>query len=321
MKLVQEGKLKLNDRAFTILKNPKPCRSGPIDKRIYEITIAELLNMSAGWDREISGDPGFKSFSYAAAETCGGKVPADPLTVIRFCMGRPLDFNPGTRYAYSNLAYTTLGQIVEQVSGVPYLQYINNEVLKPIGTTSIMPGGTLLSQRKPNEVIYYDKPGSALATPIYPELKELTPNCYGGNFALEAMLAAGGFISTAQDLVRLGSAISGEREGPIDLATFQLMASRAPLVQSKDTDKNHYYGLGYDIYLVRDGKAFNWNKDGALCGTRALLAHRCDHITWAFVCNTRNKEDDFLKEMAECIWDGVNGVRNFPDYDLFDRYK
>ena len=321
MKLVQEGKLKLNHRAFRILKNSKPCRPGPIDKRLYEITIAQLLNMTAGWDRDISGDPGFKDFSYAAAQTCGGKVPADPLTVIRFCMGRPLDFTPGTRYAYSNLAYTTLGQIVEQVSGMPYLQYVNNEVLKPIGASSTMPGGTLLTLRKPNEVIYYDKPGAKLATPIYPDLKELVPNCYGGNFSLEAMLASGGFISTASDLVRIGSSISGEREGPIDLGTYRLMASRAPLAQGKDQEKDHYYGLGYDIYLVRNGQAFNWSKDGSLCGTRALLAHRCDHVTWAFICNTKNKENDFMKEVAETIWSGINSVRDFSDYDLFERYR
>ena len=43
-----------------------------------------------------------------------------------------LAFQPGTRYAYSNIGYWLLGRIVEQVSGEPFTSYVTEHVLRPL---------------------------------------------------------------------------------------------------------------------------------------------------------------------------------------------
>ena len=61
LQLVDQGKLKLADRVFTILK-PKPVFENPKDKmdpRLRQVTILHCLQHSGGWDRSASFDPIF----------------------------------------------------------------------------------------------------------------------------------------------------------------------------------------------------------------------------------------------------------------------
>ena len=46
-------------------------------------------------------------------------------------MGKPLDFNPGTAYAYSNFGYCVLGRVIEAVSGKPYHEVRAREDSRP----------------------------------------------------------------------------------------------------------------------------------------------------------------------------------------------
>ena len=71
-----------------------------------------------------------------AAATVGEKDPAECATVIRYMMGIPLDFVPGTRSAYSNFGYCVLGRIIEAVAEQDggklfYEQYGKLKVIKP----------------------------------------------------------------------------------------------------------------------------------------------------------------------------------------------
>jgi CubicO group peptidase (beta-lactamase class C family) len=45
----------------------------------------------------------------------------------------PLEFEPGSKYSYSNSGYVLLGAIIENVTGVPYEEYIKNNILDPLG--------------------------------------------------------------------------------------------------------------------------------------------------------------------------------------------
>ena len=45
----------------------------------------------------------------------------------------PLDFEPGTRYSYSNSGYVVLGAIIEKVSGMSYADYIQQNIIDPLG--------------------------------------------------------------------------------------------------------------------------------------------------------------------------------------------
>ena len=84
-------------------------------------------------------------------------------------MGRPLDFNPGTDYDYSNFGYCVLGRVIEAVSRRPYHEFVSQEILTPLGIRGMRSGKNLLADRAPGEVKYYDggrRTGRAICGPM-----------------------------------------------------------------------------------------------------------------------------------------------------------
>jgi len=51
---------------------------------------------------------------------------------------KPLDFEPGTKWQYSNTNYVIAGAIVEKVTGMPFFQFLQQNIFKPLSMTSVM---------------------------------------------------------------------------------------------------------------------------------------------------------------------------------------
>src|SRR5579884_1059362 len=152
--LVQDGKLSLDDKAFSILSDITPPPGVTPDPRLKNITVAQLLQHSGGWDDTVTPDPGWIPDQVAAS--LGTQAPASSTDMIRYMLGQKLDFTPGTQYAYSDFGYTVLGRIIEHVSGMSYEQYVRTKVLLPAGITGMRIGNTLPQGQLPKEVKYYD---------------------------------------------------------------------------------------------------------------------------------------------------------------------
>src|SRR5262249_53134841 len=103
----------------------------------------------------------------------------------------------------SNFGYCLLGRVIEKVSGQSYESYVRKEVLAPVGVHSMKLGKTLETERARGEVKYY-APGKNLAV-LGPQLGKPVPNPYGA-WCIEAMDSHGGWIASAEDLVRFASA-------------------------------------------------------------------------------------------------------------------
>ena len=198
MLLVQRGRLKLLDQAFPLLNIEVPSdKKSQVDARLNTITIHHLLCHTGGWARGSAKNPfetwtGFDPmlFPIEIAQSLGVPPPPGPADIVRFMTTRPLDFDPGARYAYSNFGYCVLGRVIEKVSGVSYSEFVRNEVLRPIGIEDVRLGKSLLSSRAPREVHFYpsgDKRPSSKNVFGGPDVQW----CYGG-FELEAMDSHGG---------------------------------------------------------------------------------------------------------------------------------
>ena len=185
-----------------ILDDPYFCN--PKDLRVYNITVAHLLSHEAGWTQRY-GDQMFMSLQIA--DNMGVKPPVDTKTIIRFALNKRLHFTPGSGKAYSNLGYSILGLIIEKVSGLSYEEYCKKAIFEPLGIYDMTLAANLPSEKAPFEVTYYEPSDVVLKPSIY-GTGELVSPTYGGN-DIEALGAAGAWLATAPDLMRLLLAIDG----------------------------------------------------------------------------------------------------------------
>jgi len=315
LKLVEEGRLSLDDRAFHILGYLQPPEGADADPRLYEVTVRHLLQHTGGWDREESFDPMFVPLQ--AAEVVGAPAPASCETVIRLMMGQPLDDPPGTRFAYSNFGYCVLGRIIEQVSGRPYEAYVQDEVLAPAGIARMRIGRSLLEDRVEGEVRYYDHPRGRTVRSVFTTGIEYVPEPYGG-FHLEAMDAHGGWIASAVDLVRFCLAVDGGSP-PSDLLrpeTVELMIARPPLPEWEDASS--YYAMGWQVERVGDDTY--WSHAGGLAGTRTWLFRTQDGFVGAVLFNGSANAGGLEPELLAALKRTTYSVDEWPAHDLFEQY-
>jgi N-acyl-D-amino-acid deacylase len=177
MKLVGEGKLKLDDRVAPIIADLTPATGSTVDPRWEQITIRHLLNHTGGWDRD-KPNGGFDPIDrpLIAAAAVGAPAPASSETLIRYMKGMPLDFNPGERHAYSNFGYIILGRVVERLSGMPYQDFVRARVLQPVGAARTRQGKSHLKDALPGEVKYY-VPGGFLNSVMVPSVFRAKASC------------------------------------------------------------------------------------------------------------------------------------------------
>ena len=101
LQLVQDGRVKLDDKVLPILGDAGPRSDRITDARVHDITVRHLLQHSGGFDRDRSGDVVFLPGAADAAHRQGGPLPPDCPTILRDTLERKLDFAPGERFARS----------------------------------------------------------------------------------------------------------------------------------------------------------------------------------------------------------------------------
>ncbi len=285
--LIEQGKLSLDQKVFPILGlTPLPGATN-LDARLQEITVRHLLNHTGGWDRDITPDQAFESTAIAAA--AGVPPPASVDTIIRYHLGRRLDFAPGSRYAYANIGFVILGRIIEKISGQSYGDYVRSEVFAKAGVTRAVIGGSLLPDRHPGEVRYYDYPGAPLVPSVFPPTTARVPYPYGG-MDIGAVQATGGWVASAVDYVRLLSALDGTKPGPAAIlapASINLWTSLPPAPVS--VGDSIYYAMGVQVQNIGNGvgTAATWFHSGSLPGSRSYMVRFANGVTYAVTFNTR----------------------------------
>lgn len=115
--LAQQGKLSLDD---------KVSRFFPELTRANDVTIRELLSHTSGYTDSWPQDyvmPFMQS-------------PTTPAHIMDTWAKRPLDFEPGTKWQYSNTGYTIAGAIIEKITGQTPFVFLQQHVFQPLGMTS-----------------------------------------------------------------------------------------------------------------------------------------------------------------------------------------
>ena len=117
--LAEQGKLSLDDPVSRFVPNLT---------RGNEVTIRQLLSHTSGYQDYWPQDyvPPFML----------QPVTAD--TILDRWARKPLDFDPGTQWQYSNTNFVIAGLIVEKASGVPLLQFLSQHIFTPLQMKSVM---------------------------------------------------------------------------------------------------------------------------------------------------------------------------------------
>jgi len=116
--LVEEGKLSLDDHV---------ARWFPGLTRAGEISLRQLLSMTSGYQDYWPQDYVFPDM----------QRPATTEQILQRWAGKPLDFDPGTRWQYSNTNYVIAAAIVERVTGIGFMEYLRRRIFTPLGMTSV----------------------------------------------------------------------------------------------------------------------------------------------------------------------------------------
>jgi len=142
-----------------------------------EITISQLLSHTSGIV-DLYNDMDYSNPIYMA----------DPITIealIERFKFEPLEFDPGTKYDYSNSGYVLLGYIIEQTSGKSYYEYIEKEILTPLEMSdSVADWDTGFSKK----ALGYYSPGGNVTPTKYPDVHHTH------------LVGTGNLFSTVEDL-------------------------------------------------------------------------------------------------------------------------
>ena len=210
--LADTKKLRLGDRIGTHLSWVK----GPLAK----VTIKELLAHTSGTLRDGEESP-WTSNMFPRLPTLK-KWAARPLILSSY----------KNRFKYSNFGYALLGQVIENVSGLPYEDYVRENVLRKAGMPHTCVDFTPRSRK--GLAIGYSRP--------FPEEKQRAL----GHISTNAFAAATGFLSNVTDLSNYLSAIV--RKKLLSDRSWRGMAR--PLSQPRSDPKEGHYGLGLRIWNI-----------------------------------------------------------------------
>jgi len=316
--LLEETGLTLEARAVDLIR-PTIGGVGLGDERLAQVTLRHLLQHTAGWDRAISGDPMFECQRIAEAQ--GVPCPPGPRDIVRYTLGRPLDFAPGERSTYSNFGYCVLGRVIEDVSGMPYEQYVQQRVLRPLGIVSMRIGRSLEQDAVPGEVRYYHP---STGTSVFAQnLGTEVPAPYG-SFCIESMDAHGGWIASAMDLVRFACALDDPEHCPVlSSPSVQTMFARpegSAGYEDDGTPRDAFYACGWLVRPVgAEGKANQWH-NGLLAGTSTLLVRRFDGLDWVVLFNQSADASGLsYGDIDPALHRAAARVTDWPADDLFGR--
>lgn len=204
-----------------------------------------------------------------------------------------------TYYQYSNLGLTLAGEIVQQVAGQPYAEYVRHNILEPLGLASTSP-----------EIPLQER-GQRLATG-YGALSRQGTRATIPVFQVRGIAPAAGFASTVEDLARFASwqfrLLS--RGGREVLAANTLKEMQR--VHWTDPDWRTTWGLGFSVWRSKD-KTFVGH-GGSCPGYRTQLSLQIDDkIATIFMANALGvSPQPFTMRMYEIVSPAVAEAKKAP---------
>jgi len=300
--LASAGYFSLNDHVFNVGQpgggalNIAPW-GGLGDTRIADITIQNILDHRAGWDRDAFLDPQFRA--RLIAQEMGVPSPPGRTNTVRWMLSQQLQYAPGTPSCdqdgqppgcypgdmYSNFGYMVLGLIVEQEYGQTLQIALRQLVLTTdlwVPGTELFFGRTFRPDQSPREPFYWT---ADMVESVF-DPGGLVPKTYGG-WEHEVLAGHG-----------------------------NLVASAAPLLRFAD---KYTCRSGVDSGLPLNGSRVAGGHLGFFSGTSTAMIQRADGINIVVLFNRKheNGEEHYAGELADSIATLIDaGSLTWPTFDV-----
>jgi D-alanyl-D-alanine carboxypeptidase len=265
VQLAQEGKLRFND---------------PISKYVQDvpngdnITIAQLIKMRSGF------------YNYSTAPETSESLDHDPDRVwtnkelLAIAFKHPPNFAPGAEFEYCNTNYILLGLVAEKIEGQPLARIFQRRLFEPLGMkNTLLPASTSNAIPEPYSHGYlYGGSSYALVDAPYPA--DLQAAAKAGTLKPNddtwqnpsAYFAAGGIVSTADDLATWMRALVGGRVFDGD---YQRQWIESPELEDPSNPKSLQYGYG--ITLITFGPNKVYFHGGEMPGYNSFMGYDPDN--------------------------------------------
>jgi CubicO group peptidase (beta-lactamase class C family) len=205
--LQEEGKLSLDDAVGKYVPNLT---------RGNEVTIRQILSHTSGYQDYWPED--------YVMTTMLPNVSAQQ--ILDGWAKKPLDFEPGTEWQYSNTNFVIAGRIVEQITGAPLMEFLTKRIFRPLGMTSVWNSDEAKLTQADATAYYRHALG-----PLRPAPKE----------GCGWMFAAGELAMTAHDLALWDESLIAQ--SILKPESYKQMFTEVKLKDGKGTE----YGLGVDV--------------------------------------------------------------------------
>ena len=218
--LLDKGQLKLDEEIQTYVPE--------FPKKQWPVTVRQVMGHTAGL-RTDGGDE-----SPLFSRHC-----ERPVEALELFADRPLLFEPGTQYRYSNYGWILMSAAVEAAADEPFFRFMRTHVFELLGMLDTRPDSA--TDDIAHRVIPYFPRYAADPRYGLHGMREIDYSCYAG---------ASAFLSTPSDLVRFGMAINRDRSGALSQllqpGTVRLLQTSQRLSSGEETG----YGLGWDLESV-----------------------------------------------------------------------
>lgn len=274
-RLIAEGKLGEDDKALPLLDIAPPAGQKLGDERWHDVTIRQLLEHKSGLAQ-----------TWADSSLVRKKLGLDRVAlrddIISYMMLQPLLFAPGEKNSYSNLGYAVLAVLIERATGVPYEDYIRDQIALPIGARSMRLGKQLRGEQLPDEAWFAEE---NMAPACWDENLRL-PDAYAADFTTG--MASGSMLSSAEDYCRF--------------MRFYFLDGHLKPASLRDVE-------------------WNYQHNGALQGCMALVKQKIkdgQSLDYCVLLNKRRAEhnEDF-EALGNALDKALSGVVQWPAVDLW----
>ena len=280
--MVQEGLIDLDESFYTYLPD--------YPKKEWNFTIRQLASHTAGIRV-------YKGKEY------GLNKPLSIKEGLRIFKDDPLVYEPGTEYLYNSFDWVMISVAMQEASGIPFDEYVQEKVLNPLGmkNTCIPKSHSDRNQRQRGEGANFISTSEKqnLVTKFY------TKGITGFRKAIPVdnfyKLAGGGYLSTSDDIAKFGQAFLDRKVEISEEILNQFLTAQE--VEGNST----YYGFGWQVSEDAKGRKFFGHVGNGVGGYSNFFVYPKEQLVFSILINcTDPKVQKSLDAIVDCFLNECN---------------